>query len=93
MLVLLRPLSPDPNPQPPSLVTFGPAPGDPIAIFGGKPDVIQSTPNFGVGFYPSHTHFSPRATHQIPAPLLIGTALKGEERIDEIFKNVSTASR
>ncbi|KAJ7877858.1 hypothetical protein B0H13DRAFT_1892936 [Mycena leptocephala] len=28
-----------------------PAPGEPIAIFGVKPDVIQSTPNFGGGFY------------------------------------------
>jgi hypothetical protein len=34
--------------------------------FSVKPDVIQSTPNFGGGFYPSDTHFSSMAIHQIP---------------------------
>jgi hypothetical protein len=43
-----------------------PAPGEPTAIFGVKPDVIQSTPNFGVGFTPSETHSSSKATRQIP---------------------------
>ncbi|KAJ7870434.1 hypothetical protein B0H13DRAFT_1896182 [Mycena leptocephala] len=34
-----------------TVVNIEPAPGEPIAIFGVKPDVIQSTPNFGGGFY------------------------------------------
>jgi hypothetical protein len=31
---------------------IGPVPREPIAIFRMNPDVIQSTPEFGGGFYP-----------------------------------------
>jgi hypothetical protein len=49
-----------------------------------KPDVIQSTPNFRAGFYPSDAHFSLRATHQIPC-----TNLRKNKMLAGSFKHVA----
>jgi hypothetical protein len=50
-----------------SLVLLRPNRESLLQIFGVTPDVIQSTPEFGGGFYPLwYTFFSSRPTHQIP---------------------------
>jgi hypothetical protein len=58
--------------------------GKALQKFGVKPDVIQSTPNFGGGFYPSDTHFSSMATHQIPC-----TNLRKNKILAGSFKQVA----
>jgi hypothetical protein len=61
-----------------------PAPGERIAIFGVKPDIIQSTPNFGRGFYPFRYTFFIRATHQIPC-----TNIRKNKMLAGSFKQVA----